>query len=492
MRRQSKFLCLISCLLIMLCPIVFLQVAAQSDTLTLRGEQHWDTYGVGGTCNHGTNNLYIADLDGDGVPEIVTGGFTYSMVNGSERNVQAPLQIWSWDGRNFTLEKNQEWPGSVECVYVADADGDGVNELFTAGSFRNDSDTYRSLRVWHWNGAELTLLAHYEGVFVDSIFVSDVDKDGVSEVITAGGSSQQTSQLCLWHFSGGNLVLRDCLQTGFANVSSVSSVAAADLDKDGNVEVATGGYSGRLNDSKGQVCVWGWNGTSLTLKANREWSMVTGSYAKNIAGGVLGNTVVYNLKIGDVDGDGNPEMVTGGFIYDNEKANAQLKVWSWNGSTLTTKDDAQWATDSITLVYCLSLADVDGDSQLEVAAGGMVAAYSSFKSNGTNPNQAQLTVWRWNGTALALQHTENWTIGEGVTVWNVGTADLDNNGAVEILTIGCMSFNRLCDPDMRVWSIENSAFISAIPMPLVLGALVAVVAVTGAVLYLRLRSLKTI
>lgn len=44
---------------------------------------------------------------------------------------------------------------------------------------------------------------------------------------------------------------------------------------------------------------------------------------------------------------------------------------------------------------------------------------------------------------------------DGVCAWNVGTGDLDNDGTVEIVTVGCMGMNNLCDPDMRIWSIAT-------------------------------------
>jgi len=50
---------------------------AESDGLVLEWEQHWETYGVGGTCNFGTHNFFVGDVDSDGVLEMVTGGFAY-------------------------------------------------------------------------------------------------------------------------------------------------------------------------------------------------------------------------------------------------------------------------------------------------------------------------------------------------------------------------------------------------------------------------------
>jgi hypothetical protein len=45
---------------------------SQSNSLVMKTEQHWETYGVGGTCIHGSHNLFVTDADSDGVMEIIT------------------------------------------------------------------------------------------------------------------------------------------------------------------------------------------------------------------------------------------------------------------------------------------------------------------------------------------------------------------------------------------------------------------------------------
>ena len=45
---------------------------AQSDDLVLEWEQHWETFGKGGTCNYGTSNFYVGDIDNDEIVELVT------------------------------------------------------------------------------------------------------------------------------------------------------------------------------------------------------------------------------------------------------------------------------------------------------------------------------------------------------------------------------------------------------------------------------------
>jgi hypothetical protein len=486
MKHKTLLILVVLSLLLISASVATRESFAQSNSLMLEAEQNWETYGVGGTCISGTHNLFMADADSDGVMEMITGGSMYNVINGSTTQREAPLKIWNWNGQNITLEESYKWAGNIGCVYAGDADGDGAIEIITAGSVRNSTGNYTSsLRIWNWDGVSLVLRASYEGTTASSIFVSDVNKDGKTEIITVGrldGDSKYTARLCLWHLDQNSLLLKETLELDVANVTSATSVYACDLDNDGEIEIVTGGYSDNLNNSKGQLCIWHWNGEELSLKADEKWQMVTGCYARNIAGGILGNTVVNNLKVGDVDGDGTPEIVTGGFAYDGERVNAQLRVWSWNGSVLAQESYAEWITDSITLVYCISLDDVDGDSRIEIVTGGMVAAYGSFATNVTSPNRAQLGVWGWDGTTLALEHSQDWTIGEGVCVWNVGTADLDNDGTVEIVTVGCMSLNRLCDPDMRIWSIA-----SPLPIDLIIAAITSVVVIALAGAYLLVK-----
>jgi hypothetical protein len=450
---------------------------AQSSSLTLEAEQHWETYGVGGTCISGTHNLFVADVDGDDIMGIVTGGSMYNVVNGTSTAREAPLKIWNWDGQNITLEESHKWAGNIGCVYAGDADGDGIVEIITAGSVRNSTGNYTSLRIWNWNGETLVLRASYEGTPVSSIFVSDVDKDSTPEIITVGRSysgAQSGAQLCVWHLEGNSLTLQGNVEWAVANVSRANSVCAYDLNNDGQIEIITGGYANDLKNSSGQLRIWHWNGEEFSLKANEEWRLKDNVYGLTISGNIMGNTIAHNVKVGDVDGDGTPEIVTGGFAYDGEKVNAQLRIWSWNGQTLALEKSQEWATDYITEIKSISLNDVDGDGRKEIVTSGMVGAQGGFWDNGTAPEMAQLRVWGWDGTTLTLKQSQDWVIGDGVCAWNVATGDVDKDGTVEIVTVGCMYVGNLCDPDMRIWSIARE---SGSPL-YVFSAIIGIVAAT--------------
>jgi hypothetical protein len=264
-------------------------------------------------------------------------------------------------------------------------------------------------------------------------------------------------------------------------------VYAYDLNNDDQIEIITGGYANDLKNSSGQLRIWHWNGEELSLKANEEWQLVENSYALNIAGGVQGNTMVNNVKVGDVDGDGIPEIVTGGFAYDGENVTAQLRIWMWDGETLALEESKEWVTDYLNEVKCISLNNVDGDTRTEIVTSGIVAAYGSFATNETSPNNAQIRIWGWDGTTLTLKQSQEYTIGDGVCAWNVATGDLDNDGTVEIVTVGCMGINTLCDPDMRIWSIQNAAISPLFLTFAIIGIIAAAVLSTTVVFVLKKR-----
>lgn len=468
------------------------RVGAQSDSCILEVEQHWDTFGVGGTCISGGHNLAVADVDGDGVKELVTGGSSYYLLpNGSRTIRSAPLKIWNWDGKNLTLEKSYSWTGNIGCVYAGDADGDGKTELITAGGMTNNTGSYPSLRIWTWNGETLVLRGSYEGKTIGSVFVSDVDRNGKPEIITVGRSSngtQSVAQLSIFRWDGMSLTFSTSVDCCATKDARANSVYAHDLDSDGVTEIVTAGYSNDIKNSSGQLRVWQFNGTDLSLKDNAEWQMIDGVYSVDVAGNPMGNTLVSNVKVADVDGDGVPEIVTGGFTYNGTEAEGQLRIWNWSRGVLNLEKSQEWVNLGITEPTSISINDVDGDGKKEIVTSGCTAGYGSWAPNAPDKTRAELKVWSWDGNTLTLKQSRDWIVGEAVCAWNVGTGDVDNDGVVEIVTVGCMETGNLCDPDLRIWSLP-AASESPAPFPYLLvavgGAAATAIALAAASMFMR-------
>ena len=486
MKHQRGTCLFFVCLLLLTFSFVARQeTAAQSNQLILEKEQHWETYHIGGTCIGNGHNIFVADVDGDDIMEIITGGSTYNLVNGTRTDRMAPLKIWNWNGQNLTLEKSQKWLGGISCVYAGDANGDGKIEIITSGTVTNSTGSYAQLRIWQWDGEALVLRASYEetsGRSISSVSVSDVNGDGAPEIFTVGryhNGTEFSAQLCAWHYDGNSLTLKKSVEWGAANSTIVNSVFVADLNGDVVKEIVTGGYANTLKNSSGQLRIWHWNGHDFSLIANEEWRLKDSGYGLTNAGGVMGNTIVNNVKVGDVDGDGSPEIITGGFAYDGEKVDAQLRIWSWNGQNLTLEMTQEWTTQDLVEVESMSINDVDGDGRKEIMTSGVSAASGSFYSS--VPQMAQLRVWSWDGKALTLKYnSQDWFIDNGAAARNVASGDVDKDGVTEIVTVGCTFLGDLCDPDMRIWSIPNE---TASPPYALLGAVGIVAVITVAVAF---------
>jgi hypothetical protein len=271
-------------------------------------------------------------------------------------------------------------------------------------------------------------------------------------------------------------------------------VCAYDLNNDGVTEIVTAGYANDLKNSTGRLSVWQWDGQTFSLTGVEEWRMVDG-YALNSAGGTQGNTLVSNVKVADVDGDGFPEIVTGGFTYDGTKVEGQLRIWNWSRGVLNLEKSQEWVNLDITQPTSVSINDVDGDGKKEIVTSGCTTGYGSFAVNAENKTRAELKVWSWDGDTLTLKQSKDWIVGESVSAWNVGTGDVDNDGVVEIVTVGCMQTINLrdCDPDLRIWSVTSVPSASS---PYLVVAIVGVtVATVGAIgtafLFARRKRLKS-
>lgn len=103
----------------------------------------------------------------------------------------------------------------------------------------------------------------------------------------------------------------------------------------------------------------------------------------------------------------------------------------------------------------VSTGDVDNDGRIEALTSGMTAAENSFKNSEAPHDRGQLRVWGFNGTALILEQKVEWTFDDGACAWNVGSGDVDKDGVLEVITVGCTALGSLCDPDMRIWSISS-------------------------------------
>ena len=219
--------------------------------------------------------------------------------------------------------------------------------------------------------------------------MGDVDGDGQKETVTGGtfyDGTRNIAQLIVWNSS--SLSPERLITWYWTGNTTINSVAIGDVDGDGQTEIVTGGSYFDGSRHVAQLCVW--NGVTLALENVKTWYWTS-------------NTVINSVALGDVDGDGQVEIVTGGYYNDGTRNVAQLVVWT--GSNLSVDRFTGWYWTGNTVINSVAVGDVDGDGQVEIVTGGYY--YDGVRNvaqliewNGLNLSVDRLAGWYWTGNTV--------------------------------------------------------------------------------------------
>jgi hypothetical protein len=297
----------------------------------------------------------------------------------------------------------------------ADTNGDGKPEIFIGSGFADIECSGGALYSFEeWGGIrfakDLPDNAPYEGAQCSdpavhsSPAIGDINKDGEPDLtfgvlgLRAWSVSQSGNINFGWPFYWDDTIY--------------ASPALADITGDGQSEVIMPGDS----SPGGQVDVRGGMVRAMTGKGQTLWQFNTNEIVRS------------SPSIGDITGDGDPEIVFGtGNYWARQPGGASdcSKVFALrrNGSMLWSKDIGAQTMASPTL------ADINGDGVLDVAIGG-------WKRPCTPPADSMVNdgrVWVLDGkTGNPLP---GYPIASGgfLVIGQIVTADIDNDGGQDLI-----------------------------------------------------------
>lgn len=379
----------------------------------------------------------VADLDGDGTPDVIGSAYTIFVLNGKTGALEWKVASGHDRSQPGAGNVGRTWPGIV----VADVDGDGQPEIVTAHSGGYVS-VYNSAGYFKPGWPQRPITNELRG-----LEVYDLDGDGKMEIIVTGALGSRTNTW-VYQYNGA-------LRPGWPQLSDDSGYAwgvynanasVGDLDGDGAGEIvvpsdvhyicayerngsqipANPMYGGK---GWGKVGVW----ESLDVEL-RGWGACDGvraeSYRTNFADGAS--------VIADVNQDGAMEVVATGNVYD---CHAGYPPSRYDGVYIFNADRSRfnesgldwraWPVDTgapISEDYNIiesaepnpAVADLDGDGKLEIIYPSYDGRVHAFWLDKTEHGGWPYSVYK---PAEGFYRFAS----------EVVVADLDNNGKAEVI-----------------------------------------------------------
>jgi predicted SpoU family rRNA methylase len=391
----------------------------------------------------------VADLNGDGKPDLVVlnqcDGSIPTCINGSSvlgnigvllgngDGTLQPAVLYSTGGAEQADYNLGDSPLGPHAIAIADVNGDGIPDLIVANMCTDGSDCNSgSVAVLLGNGdGTFQPAVNYDsgGSYASSLAVADLNGDGKPDIVVTNQCQGNIGDGCYVN-SGGFLVLSNgtvgvllgngdgTFQSAVAYApnsgSAPYSVSVGDLNGDGQPDLVVVSSSAFITESGGSdtvsVLLGNGDGTFQT-------AMVYGT----------GGHYAYDAAIGDLNGDGKPDLVIANVCASGACGNGTAGVLLGNGDgTFQTaiSYSAGPGGNAFTLAD-LALADIDGDGNLDVV-------FANYSASGTQGADGSVGILLGNGDGT-FQSPVSFDAGYAVT--SITVADLNGDKRPDVAVV---------------------------------------------------------
>ena len=312
---------------------------------------------------------------------------------------------------------------------VADVNGDGYPDLIVAHASCHDCSSGEvSVLLGKGDGAFQAAVSYPAGIEAYAVAIADLNDDGKLDVVVANGCQTTPDPNCN-NGGGVSVLLGNGDGTFQAPVSYSSggygadSVAVADVNGDGHLDIVVVNYC--QNSSNCNV-----DGEVSVLLNKGDGTFQAG--ASYDSGGTYGQAVA----IGDVNGDGYPDLIVANAGPCGHCASGGLSVFLGNGDG-TFQPPVFFDSGALTNSTSVAIADVNGDGHPDLIVGAFCLTWPTCNNGGI------VSVLLNNGDGT-FQTAVTYGSG-GDYVYAVAVADVNGDGKPDLVALNqCAIGNSNC------------------------------------------------